>query len=131
MISKFLCIPISNNLFMDGGIVFMTLILICLLLSVFFIFKGFVLAFKSTVNAKKMLRLAGDTSVLGLVLGLLGSVLGLISAFDAIESMGNVEPSIFAGGLKIALLTTTFGLFSFAVARIGILVLRLRLPSRK
>ena len=115
---------------MDGGIVFMTLILICLLLSVFFIFKGFVLAFKSTVNAKKMLRLAGDTSVLGLVLGLLGSVLGLISAFDAIESMGNVEPSIFAGGLKIALLTTTFGLFSFAVARIGILVLRLRLPSR-
>ena len=38
--------------------------------------------------------------------------------------MGNPDPAIFAGGLKVSLLTATFGLFSFVVARAGILVLR-------
>jgi hypothetical protein len=38
--------------------------------------------------------------------------------------MGNPDPSVFAGGLKVSLLTATFGLFSFVIARIGILILR-------
>jgi len=38
--------------------------------------------------------------------------------------MGSPDPAIFAGGLKVSLLTATFGLFSFVIARIGILILR-------
>ena len=112
------------NLFTDGGTLFMSLILICLLLSLFFIIKGFVVNKSDTNHTKKMIKLAVDSSLLGLAIGFLGSVLGLITAFDTVEAMGNPDPAIFAGGLKVSLLTATFGLLSFAIARFGILILR-------
>nr|WP_321225673.1 MotA/TolQ/ExbB proton channel family protein [uncultured Psychroserpens sp.] len=121
---------IAANLFMEGGPVFMTLILLCLLASLFFIINGFIKIKSSISSATKMLSLAIDASLLGLVMGFLGSVLGLISAFDTIESMGNPNPEVFSAGLKISLLTATFGLFTFIVARIGIMALRLLLPSK-
>jgi biopolymer transport protein ExbB/TolQ len=113
--------PLADR-FSEGG-TFMFLILICLLLSLFFIVKGF-LNLKDLKASKKMLQLAADTSLLGLVLGFFASILGLITAFDSVEAMGNVDPSIFAGGLKVSLLTATFGLFTFIIARIGIVILR-------
>ena len=71
-----------------------------------------------------MLKLAVDSSLLGLVTGFLGSIIGLIMAFDSVEAMGNPDPAVFAGGLKVSLLTATFGLFTFVISRFGILVLR-------
>jgi biopolymer transport protein ExbB len=44
------------------------------------------------------------------MLGFMGTVIGMISAFDAIEAQGDISPTIVAGGIKIALLTTVFGL---------------------
>ncbi|MEM5566894.1 MotA/TolQ/ExbB proton channel family protein [Psychroserpens sp. AS72] len=121
---------ISANLLREGGPIFMTLILLCLLASIAFIITGFMKKKSSISSAKKMLSLAIDSSLLGLVMGFLGSVLGLITAFDSVEEMGNPDPAIFAGGLKVSLLTATFGLFSFVIARLGILVLRLVLPAK-
>ena len=71
-----------------------------------------------------MLKLAVDSSLLGLVIGFLGSIIGLITAFDTVEAMGDAEPAVFAAGLKVSLLTATFGLFTFVISRLGILVLR-------
>ncbi len=112
------------NLFTDGGTLMMSLILICLLLSLFFLMKGFMALNKDKIVSNKMLKLTIDSSLLGLVLGFFGSILGLISAFDSIEAMGDPNPAVFAGGLKVSLLTATFGLFTFIIARIGILILR-------
>jgi len=117
-------LTVFMNIFMEGGPLFMSLILICLLISLAFLVVGFSTAKKTEDKAHKMLKLAADSSLLGLVLGFLGSVLGLITAFDSIEAFGNPDPAIFAGGLKVSLLTATFGLFTFVVVRIGILVLR-------
>ena len=61
--------PLTDR-FNEGGF-FMFLILICLLLAIFFIVKGF-LKLKDPINSKKMLQLAADTSLLGLVLGFFG-----------------------------------------------------------
>ncbi len=44
------------------------------------------------------------------MLGFMGTVIGMISAFDKIEAAGDMNPSLVAGGIKIALLTTVFGL---------------------
>lgn len=44
------------------------------------------------------------------MLGFLGTVIGMIQAFDAIEQAGTVSATIVAGGIKIALITTVFGL---------------------
>lgn len=120
--NNLLSIPL--NIFMDGGPLMMSLILIALLLSVVFLVMGFVNLKKNPSKSKKMLNLVGHSSLLGLVLGFFGSVLGLISAFDTIESMGDISSGMLASGLKISLLTTTFGLFVFIVSRIGMIILK-------
>ena len=110
--------------FNEGGPLFMSLILISFLLSIGFLIKGFISLKKNDLISEKMIKMTVDSSLLGLVLGFLGSVIGLITAFDSLEAMGDVDPSIFAGGLKVSLLTATFGLFTFVISRIGILILR-------
>jgi biopolymer transport protein ExbB len=43
-------------------------------------------------------------------LGFLGTVIGMIAAFDAIQAAGDISPNVVAGGMKIALITTVAGL---------------------
>lgn len=43
-------------------------------------------------------------------LGFLGTVIGMVQAFDAIEAAGDISPTIVAGGMKVALITTVGGL---------------------
>ena len=44
------------------------------------------------------------------MLGFLGTVIGLIQAFDSIEAAGDISPNVVAGGMKVALITTVGGL---------------------
>ncbi|MGW8282990.1 MAG: MotA/TolQ/ExbB proton channel family protein, partial [Gemmatimonadota bacterium] len=44
------------------------------------------------------------------LLGFLGTVIGMIQAFQAIEIAGEVEATLVAGGIKVALITTATGL---------------------
>ncbi len=115
---------LAANIFMEGGPFMMTLILLSLMAALFFVIKGFINVKKSPMVARKMLKLTSDASLLGLVLGFLGSILGLIGAFDAIEMMGDVSSGMMAGGLKVSFLTVLFGSFTFIIARLGILILR-------
>ncbi|WP_040253856.1 MotA/TolQ/ExbB proton channel family protein [Psychroserpens mesophilus] len=128
-IKSLINLSVFMNIFMDGGPLFMSLILICLLVSIAFLVLGFSKINKASEKSAKLLKLAADSSLLGLVMGFLGSVLGLISAFDSVQALGEPDPAIFAGGLRVSLLTATFGLFTFVVARIGILILRSFLSS--
>ncbi|MFD2035048.1 MotA/TolQ/ExbB proton channel family protein [Belliella marina] len=65
------------------------------------------------------------------MLGFMGTVIGMISAFDAIEAAGDISPSLVAGGIKVALLTTVAGLivaiilqlfYNYCVSKIDSLV---------
>lgn len=65
------------------------------------------------------------------MLGFLGTVIGMIAAFDAIEAAGQVEPALVASGIKIALITTAAGLtiaipvniaYNYFVTRIDALI---------
>ncbi len=65
------------------------------------------------------------------MLGFMGTVIGMINAFDKIEAAGDMQPSLVAGGIKIALLTTVFGLivaiilqvfYNYIVAKIDSIV---------
>jgi biopolymer transport protein ExbB len=44
------------------------------------------------------------------MLGFMGTVIGMIGAFDSIQAAGDISPTVVAGGIKVALLTTVFGL---------------------
>ena len=66
------------------------------------------------------------------LMGFLGTVAGMILAFGAIERAGDVDPSLVAGGIKVALLTTAAGLiiaipvniaYNFFVTRIDRLIM--------
>ena len=43
-------------------------------------------------------------------LGFLGTVVGMVMAFDKIQQQGDISPTVVAGGMKVALITTIFGL---------------------
>jgi biopolymer transport protein ExbB len=65
------------------------------------------------------------------MLGFMGTVIGMIGAFDAIEVAGDISPSLVAGGIKVALITTVSGLlvaiilqifYNYCVAKIDSIV---------
>ena len=51
-------------------------------------------------------------------LGFLGTVIGMINAFDAIQTAGDISPNVVAGGMKIALITTVGGLIVAMILQI-------------
>ena len=52
------------------------------------------------------------------MLGFMGTVIGMVQAFDAIEIAGDISPSLVAGGIKVALLTTLFGLIVAVILQV-------------
>lgn len=111
--------PLFANLMNDGDPLFMYTTLIVLILCLVFIAKGLL---KGDADGKSR-KLVSSLSLFALVWGFLGQIVGLIGAFDAIESIGSVSSAMLAGGLKVALLSPAFGMFTFLVARIGIIAL--------
>jgi len=74
------------------------------------------------------------------LMGFLGTVAGMILAFDSIASSGDVEPATVAGGIKVALLTTAAGLtiaipvnigYNYFVARIDKLIVDMEESTQK
>lgn len=53
------------------------------------------------------------------LIGFTGTVIGMVQAFDAIEAAGDISPSIVAGGIKTALLTTLAGLIGAIILQVG------------
>ncbi len=51
-------------------------------------------------------------------LGFLGTVVGLVQSFDAIQAAGDISPALVAGGMKVALLTTLLGLISAMILQV-------------
>ena len=72
----------------------------------------------------QMGRLERNTSWISLfialapMLGFMGTVIGMIQAFDKIQAAGDMQPSLVAGGIKVALLTTVFGLIVAIILQI-------------
>lgn len=74
------------------------------------------------------------------LMGFLGTVAGMILAFAAIEAAGSVDPTLVAGGIKVALLTTATGLtiaipvnigYNYFVTRIDSLILDMEQSTRQ
>jgi biopolymer transport protein ExbB len=74
------------------------------------------------------------------LMGFLGTVAGMILAFGAIEAAGDVDPTLVAGGIKVALLTTAAGLiiaipvnigYNFFVTRIDTLIVEMETGAQE
>jgi len=117
--------PLMGNPFIgrlnEGGPLFMYTTLTLLIVIIALLIRGFI----KPSTREKTITLVSSISLFVLVWGFLGQMLGLISAFDAIEAAGDISPGILAGGLKVAILSPLFGMIAFLIARIGIIILNL------
>ena len=96
----------------EGGPVAMSLILISFLLVLFLTVRAAMKLKSPTHIFHKSILLINQLALLALVIGLFGQLIGLIQIFDAFESLGDINPALFAGGLKVTLLPPLFGGFT-------------------
>lgn len=111
---KFLFFNVLN----DGGPTFMYPILLMLIICVVLVIKVFL----KGDPQNKTTNLIKHISLFAMVWGFLGMFIGLITAFDVISSInGDIATPVLAGGLKVALLTPSFGMITFLIARLGLI----------
>ena len=67
---------------------------------------------------EKNLNILASASGAAPMLGFLGTVVGMVMAFDDIQRAGDMSPTIVAGGMKVALITTVFGLIVALILQI-------------
>ncbi|MEW7279021.1 MotA/TolQ/ExbB proton channel family protein [Aquimarina sp. 2201CG1-2-11] len=110
------------QLLFDGGAYYMFPILILLLLILFLILKTILKIKKRNFKLQKNISLINSIGLLAIVYGVIGQLIGLVSAFDKIELLGEISTSLLAGGLKLSALPTIFGLMVFIVSRISTVI---------
>jgi hypothetical protein len=103
----------------QGGQFFMYPLALILIIILILITIGLINKNKSS----KTINLISSLCLFSIVWGFLGQIIGLMSAFDAIQAAGDISPSILAGGLKISFMAPVFGMIIFLIGRLGIIVL--------
>ena len=111
-----------KNLFYEGGPLFMGILSVILILMTAWAIYHFlpVLLKKETNVTKTRLRLKHIKTIgtFGLVTGILGQLVGLTAAFDAVEQAGNVAPAVLMGGLKVSMIVTIYGVLIYLISLI-------------
>ena len=113
-----------GNRIQEGGPFSMSFILICFLLMLFFIVRAIIKIKAARLVFDKSIRLINEIALLAAVVGIFSQFLGLIQVFDAFEALGDISPSLLAGGLKLTLLPPIFGGFVLILGRLASFILR-------
>ena len=111
------------DLFLQGGPLFMGLLTLIL----FSLLATFIIQILKKGDEKQLaqaIQWMKSIGTLGLVLGIFGQLIGLYSAFSVIESAGGISPAILAGGLKVSLITSIYGILIYIIYLILSMVLR-------
>jgi hypothetical protein len=98
------------ELFQMGGVLFMSILSLELLIALVFAVRYF------AGKDEKYLSYMKSAGLLAAVTGVLGQTIGLYSAFEYIEQVGSVSPQMLAGGIKVSSITTMYGLVIYLVA---------------
>ena len=88
------------------------------------LFSGIIVAVMALISmlngvevakVKTSLGYVKSIALLALIVGVLGQMIGLYDAFDAISQAGEVSQALLAGGLRVSSITTIYGLLSFVI----------------
>lgn len=108
------------NLFKMGGPLFMGILTAILFILLLFSAFNFILIvrkdFKDINESRKRIGYIKSIGLFGLVTGVFGQMIGLYSAFSAIEKAPDVSPAMMMGGLKVSMLTTLYGMLIFLIS---------------
>lgn len=68
------------------------------------------------LRSRMRIRHIRTIGIFGFTTGILGQMIGLFQAFNAIEKAGDVSPALLMGGLKVSMITTLYGFFIFLIS---------------
>lgn len=109
-----------KELFYMGGPLFMgilTILLVILLaVTVYFIMAISSGKASDKVNFPHRLAYIKSIGLFIFITGILGQLIGLFEAFKAIEAAMDISPAIMAGGLKVSMITTLYGMFIYLIS---------------
>lgn len=72
--------------------------------------------FKDIAETRKKLAYIKSLGLFAFITGILGQLIGLFSAFTAIEKAMDISPAILAGGLKVSMITVIYGTVIFLLS---------------
>lgn len=108
------------NLFYMGGPLFMGILTILFLgvlaISVYFIITIASGRATEKKNFRHQLSYVKSAGLFTMITGILGQLIGLLEAFRAIERVGDISPAILAGGLKVSMITTLYGIIVYLLS---------------
>jgi len=109
-----------KNLFYTGGPAFMGILTAILVIMVAWavyhflpVLTGKEINFSSTKSKLKHIKTLGTFA---LIFGIFGQLIGLYQAFGILEELGDVSQSLIAGGLKVSMIPTLYGVSIFIVS---------------
>jgi hypothetical protein len=109
------------ELFWMGGIEFMSVLTLMFLVALIFSALSASDIFSKGLKGeevKRRLDYVKFFGLLALVTGVLGQFIGMFSAFQAIEQVGEVSQAMLAGGLKVSSITSIYGMLIFVITRL-------------
>ncbi len=108
------------SLFYQGGVLFMSIVSLGLISALFFSIYSIIKIYLQKIDDKVSTQLSIDmiksSGLFAAVTGVLGQLIGLYSAFSAIEQMGSISPEMLMGGLKVSSICTIYGLVIYALS---------------
>ena len=106
--------------FVMGGSLFMSIltILLVIILAVSVYFAIAIASGKAVDKEgfREQLRYVKSLGLFTMITGILGQMIGLFSAFIAIEEAGDISPAMIAGGLKVSMITSLTGVIFFLIS---------------
>jgi len=110
------------ELFQMGGPLFMGILSI--------IFIGVIITtvyyLKSSDKNETSLNRIKSLGQFAMVFGILGQLIGLYDAFKFIEQAGSISPGMLAGGFKVSMITTLYGIIIYVISYLIWLALQAR-----
>lgn len=105
------------DLFYQGNVIFMGILTLLLLIIIAVAIYRAIPILKNNIEHattfRHQLTQIKSLGLLALVFGILFQLMGLYQMFSAIEQMGDVSPVILAGGLKVSMISTVYGVIIF------------------
>jgi biopolymer transport protein ExbB/TolQ len=99
-----------------GGSLFMgVLTLLFLIILVIAVINAVQIVNKKHLSDRQLDRIK-SVGLFTMVFGILGQMIGLFEAFEAIEHAGEISQSLLAGGLRVSSITTIYGILIFLIS---------------
>ncbi len=102
--------------FYEGGPLFMSVITATGLAMIFFAIKSGVDIFGRKNYSGREINYILMFGSLSFILGLLAQAIGMFQAFEIIQRVGDISPSLIAGGLRVSMIAPLYGIFFFIIS---------------